>query len=401
MRDSQPHHNPGFSTLAIHHGYDPFEHFGAVNPPVFLTSTYAQREPGKHMGYEYSRSGSPTRTPLEKLLAGIEGAHAGFSFSSGLAAIDTIIKATCLPGDHVLCADDVYGGTFRLFDKHFEATGIRFDYVDTSNPANIAAGLRGNTRLVWIESPSNPLLKVTDIAEAAKLAHAAGALLVVDNTFATPYLQRPLELGADIVMHSATKYLGGHSDVVLGCAMVRGGLEVTRPKLGKMPLENAIGFHQNASGGVPGPLDCYLVHRGIKTLAVRMERHCDSAEKIAAFLKAHPRVTKVMYPGLATDPGHGVARRQMKRFGGMISFEIDGSVADGVKVVSGRRWWTLGESLGGVESLIEHPCSMTHASIPKALRQKAGLEDGLIRCSVGIEDADDLIEDLAEGLAAY
>jgi cystathionine gamma-lyase len=394
--------NPGaFATRAIHAGYDPHEHFGAVNPPVFLTSTYAQREPGKHAGFEYSRSGSPTRAPLERLLADIEGADRGFAFSSGLAAIDTIIKATCNPGDHVVSADDVYGGTFRLFDKTFAPWGMKFDFTDTSDPANVKKLLRENTKLVWLESPSNPLLKISDIAAVAKLVHSVGALLVVDNTFATPCLQRPIELGADIVMHSATKYLGGHSDVVLGCAMVRGGISVKRPKLGTVPLGDAIAFHQNASGGVPGPLDCYLVHRGIKTLAIRMDAHCGNAEKIAAFLSKHRRVTRVMYPGLTSHGNHAVAKRQMSRFGGMISFEIDGSVADGVKVVSGRRFWTLGESLGGVESLIEHPCSMTHASIPRELRMKTGLNDGLIRCSAGIEDAGDLIEDLAEGLASY
>ncbi len=392
---------PGFATTAIHAGYDPFAHFGAVNPPVFLTSTYAQKAPGQHQGYDYSRSGSPTRAALEAQLAAIEGAEYGFAFSCGMAAIDCVIKSTLLPGDHLLSADDVYGGTFRLFDKTYEPLGIDISYVDTSDPANVAKAIRPNTKLIWIESPSNPLLKVTDISAVAKLAHEAGAKLVVDNTFATPYLQRPLALGADIVMHSATKYLGGHSDVVLGAVMLNGGNELERPKLGRIELRQSIAFHQNATGGVPGPLDSFLVHRGIKTLALRMEQHCSSAMKLAQFLEAHPKVERVIYPGLASHPQHSIARRQMQGFGGMISFEIKGSVEDGVKVVSNRKWWTLGESLGGVESLIEHPCSMTHASIPRELRMKAGLNDGLIRCSVGIEDTDDLIADLDAGLAAF
>jgi cystathionine beta-lyase/cystathionine gamma-synthase len=318
-----------------------------------------------------------------------------------MAAIDCILKTTLLPGDHLLSADDVYGGTFRLFDKTYEPLGIEISYCDTSDPAKVAAAIRPNTKLVWVESPSNPLLKVTDIAAVAKLAHDAGVRLVVDNIFATPFLQRPLALGADIVMHSATKYLGGHSDVVLGAVMLNGGSVIERPKLGRIGLQEAIYFNQNATGGVPGPLDSYLVHRGIKTLALRMQQHCASALKIAQFLEAHPKVTRVLYPGLASHPQHEIAKRQMSAFGGMVSFEIDGSVEDGVKVVCGRKWWTLGESLGGVESLIEHPCSMTHASIPKELRMKAGLNDGLIRCSVGVEETDDLIADLEQGLAAF
>lgn len=391
----------GFSTRAIHAGYDPAAHFGAVNPPVFLTSTYAQEAPGKHQGFEYSRSGSPTRQALELLLADLEGADRGYAFASGMAAIDCILKATLLPGQRVVAADDLYGGTFRIFDKVYSPLGISFTFVDTSNVDAVEAAIDDDTTLVWLETPSNPLLKISDIEAIAEIAQANGALLVVDNTFATPYLQQPLNLGADIVMHSATKYLGGHSDVVMGCAMVKDSVSLQHPKLGEQSLVEAMTFHQNASGGVPGPLDAYLVHRGIKTLAVRMERHCDNAEAIVDFLKDHKRVTRVYYPGLSSHVNAPVARQQMARFGGMISFEIDGSVADGVKVVSGRRVWTLGESLGGVESLIEHPCSMTHASIPPELRRKAGLEDGLIRCSVGIEDVNDLIDDLAEGLDSY
>lgn len=388
-----------FSTRAIHAGYDPYQHFGAVNPPVFMTSTYAQEVPGKHQGFEYSRTGNPTRHALELLLANLEGAGRALCFGSGSAASDAILKATVKHGQRVLFADDVYGGTFRLFDKTYANLGMHFDRVDTTDLDAVRAAIKPETAIIWMESPSNPLLKVSDIAELAKIAHQNGSLLVVDNTFATPYLQQPIALGADIVVHSATKYLGGHSDVVLGCVMTKAGVKIELPKLGQMELGDAIAFHQNSTGGTPGPMDSYLVHRGIKTLALRMERHCDNAEKIAAFLAGNKRVTRVIYPGLASHTEHEVAKKQMSRYGGMISFEIDGSVEDGVRVVSGRRYWTLGESLGGVESLIEHPCSMTHGSIPKELRQAAGLEDGLIRLSVGIEDAGDLIADLEEGLA--
>ncbi len=391
----------GFSTKAIHAGFDPYQHFGAVNPPVFLTSTFAQEVPGKHQGFEYSRSANPTRSALEGLLAAIEGGDQGFAFSSGLAACDTLLKAILKPGDKVVYADDVYGGTYRLFDKTFESFGIHFEQVDTTKLEAVEAALKSPTKLVWLESPSNPLLKISDIQAVAKLAHDNGALLAVDNTFATPYLQQPLKLGADVVLHSATKYLGGHSDVVLGALICNDSPMLEDPKLGKISLADAIRFHQNASGGVPGPLDAYLVHRGIKTLGVRMDRHCESALKIVEFLSAHERVQKVYYPGLESDPGYQVAQKQMKAFGGMISFEIEGSIEDGVNVVSGRRFWTLGESLGGVESLLEHPCSMTHASIPPELRKKAGLDDGLIRLSVGIEDVQDLIEDLDQGLKSY
>ncbi|MCA8911528.1 MAG: cystathionine gamma-synthase [Planctomycetes bacterium] len=378
-----------FETRAIHAGYDPFDHFGAVNPPVFLSSTFAQSGPGKHQGYEYARSGNPTRKALEQVLANIEDGEYACAFSSGLGATDSIIKLLSA-GDHCVVADDVYGGTFRIFDKTFSRFGIEFTWVDTTDPANVAAALKDNTKMLFLETPSNPLLKISDIAALTKLARDKGITSVVDNTFASPYLQRPLELGADIVMHSCTKYLGGHSDVVMGAAVTR-----------DQKLHEGISFNQNASGAVPGGLDCYLVHRGIKTLGVRMEKACDNAEQIVSFLLEHKRVTKVFYPALDAHPNHDVAAKQMKRFGAMISFEIDGSVADGEKVVSDRRVWTLGESLGGVESLLEHPASMTHASIPKELRAKAGLNDGLIRLSVGIEDPRDLIEDLRNGLESY
>ncbi len=378
-----------FDTLAIHAGYDPFDHFGAVNPPVFLSSTFAQAGPGRHQGFDYARSGNPTRKALEAQFAALEGAEHGLAFSSGLGATDSIIKLLNA-GDHVVCADDVYGGTFRIFDKTYRRMGIEFTFVDTTRLENVQAAFRPNTRMLFVETPSNPLLKVSDIAALAALARERSAISVVDNTFATPYLQQPLELGADIVMHSATKYLGGHSDVVLGVLATKSA-----------EMAQRLAFNQNASGAVPGGLDCYLVHRGIKTLGVRVERSCDNAERIVSFLLSHKRVSKVHFPGLKEHVNHDVAARQMKRFGAMISFEINGSVADGEKVVSGRSVWTLGESLGGVESLLEHPASMTHASIPPEMRAKAGLRDGLIRLSVGIEHADDLIADLGEGLDSY
>lgn len=378
-----------FETRAIHAGYDPFDHFGAVNPPVFLSSTFAQSAPGKHQGYEYARSGNPTRKALEGVLASIDGGEHACAFSSGLGATDSIIKLLS-SGDHCIVADDVYGGTFRIFDKTFRRFGIEFSFVDTTNVENVRAAFKPNTKMLFLETPSNPLLKISDIAALTALAREKKAISVVDNTFATPYLQRPLELGADIVMHSCTKYLGGHSDVVMGAAITRD------PK-----LHQQIAFNQNASGAVPGGLDCYLVHRGIKTLGVRVEKSCDNAEQIVSFLLEHKRVTKIFYPALEKHVNQDVAAKQMRRFGAMISFEIDGSVADGVKVVSDRKVWTLGESLGGVESLLEHPASMTHASIPKEMRAKAGLNDGLIRLSVGIEDPRDLIEDLKTGLESY
>jgi len=378
-----------FETRAIHAGYDPFDHFGAVNPPVFLSSTFAQSAPGKHQGFDYARSGNPTRKALEGVLASIEDGEYASAFSSGLGATDSIIKLLSA-GDHCICADDVYGGTFRIFDKTFRRLGIEFSFVDTTNIETVRKAFKPNTKMLFIESPSNPLLKISDIAALAALARQKKAISVVDNTFATPYLQRPLELGADIVMHSCTKYLGGHSDVVMGAA-------ITRDKA----LHQQIAFNQNASGAVPGGLDCFLVHRGIKTLGVRVEKSCDNAEQVVSFLLEHKRVSKIYYPALETHTNHKIAAKQMRRFGAMISFEIDGSVADGVKVVSDRKVWTLGESLGGVESLLEHPASMTHASIPKEMREKVGLKDGLIRLSVGIEHAEDLIADLDAGLKSY
>lgn len=378
-----------FDTRAIHAGFDPEKHFGAVNPPVFLSSTFAQSAPGKHQGYEYARSGNPTRAALEAQLASLEGGVRGFAFSSGLGATDTVIKLLNA-GDHVVVADDVYGGTFRLFDKTYKRLGLDFTFTDTTSVASAEKAFTPKTKMFFMETPSNPLLKISDIAALSEMAHKKGALVVVDNTFASPYLQQPLSLGADIVLHSCTKYLGGHSDVVAGALATRHN-----------DLAEKIAFNQNASGAVPGPMDCYLVHRGIKTLGVRMERACDNAEKIVSYLLEHKRVARVIYPALHEHANHAIARKQMKRFGAMIAFEIKGSVADGVKVVSGRKVWTLGESLGGVESLLEHPASMTHASIPAKIRGKIGLTDGLIRLSVGIEGVEDLIHDLGDGLAAY
>ncbi|MBX3473841.1 MAG: aminotransferase class I/II-fold pyridoxal phosphate-dependent enzyme [Planctomycetes bacterium] len=378
-----------FDTRAIHAGYDPFDHFGAVNPPVFLSSTFAQASPGKHQGFEYARSGNPTRAALEGVLASLEEGEFACAFSSGLGATDSIIKLLNA-GDHVVMADDVYGGTFRIFDKTFKRFGIDFTMVDTTDVRNVEKAITPKTKMLFVETPSNPLLKISDIEALCALARSRKVISVVDNTFATPYLQQPLNLGADIAMHSATKYLGGHSDVIAGACITR-----------DPGLHERIKFNQNASGAVPGFLDCYMVHRGIKTLGIRMERACDNAEQVVSYLLEHKRVTKVHYPALEGHPNQAVAARQMKRYGAMIAFEINGSVADGERVVSGRRVWTLGESLGGVESLLEHPASMTHASIPKELRMKAGLNDGLIRLSCGIEAAEDLIADLEEGLSSY
>lgn len=378
-----------FDTRAIHAGYDPFDHFGAVNPPVFLSSTFAQTGPARHQGYDYARSGNPTRQALEGVMANLENGAQACAFSSGMGATDAVIKLLSA-GDHCVVADDVYGGTFRLFDKTFSRLGIEFSFVDTTDAAQVEAAMKESTKMLFLESPSNPLLKISDIAALTRLAREREVISVVDNTFATPCLQRPLDLGADIVLHSATKYLGGHSDVVLGLTVCKSD-----------DLAERITFNQNATGAVPGPLDCYLVHRGIKTLGLRVDRACDNAEQIVSFLLEHKRVVKVFYPALKEHVNSEIAARQMKRFGAMISFEIDGSVGDGEQVVSGRRVWTLGESLGGVEALIEHPASMTHASIPKELREKAGLKDGLIRLSVGTEHPGDLIEDLAAGLEAF
>ncbi len=379
--------NLQFNSKTIHGGQQPDRGYGAVMPPVYLTSTYAQSTPGGHKGYEYSRTHNPTRTALEAALASIEDGTHGFCFGSGMAAIDAVIKLLS-PGDEVISTNDLYGGSYRIFTKIFEDFGIGFHFVDMQNPANVAAKINAKTKLIWIETPTNPMMNVVDIEALHKLVVEKDILMAVDNTFASPYLQQPLTMGADIVMHSATKYLGGHSDVILGALVVRDAT-----------LAERLSFIQNASGAVCGPLDAFLVLRGIKTLHVRMQRHCENGEKIAHFLADHPKVDKVYWPGFTTHPNHEVAKRQMNGFGGMISFVLtDNSLEKATKTVEQLQLFTLAESLGGVESLAGHPASMTHASIPKAEREKSGVVDGLIRLSVGIEDSEDLIQDLKQAL---
>ncbi len=376
----------GFSTRAIHAGQDADPATGATIVPIYATSTYTQQAPGEHKGYEYSRSGNPTRTALETALAALEEGERGLAFASGLAATTSVFAALLRPGDEVAAAADLYGGTYRLLDKVFKPWGLTARYTDDPSPAGFKSILSPRTRLVWIESPTNPLLQVLDIAAIAEVAHRHGAKLAVDNTFATPYLQQPLRLGADLVVHSTTKYLGGHSDVVGGCV------------IGPNELLEPIKFYQNAAGGVPGPFDCFLVLRGLKTLAVRMERHCDNAMALADWLATHPAVAKVYYPGLTSHPGHVVAARQMRRFGGMIALRLTGGAAAAHRFLKRTKLFSLAESLGGVESLVSHPATMTHASIPREVREARGVDDGLVRLSVGIEDLDDLRDDLARAL---
>ncbi|GIV22761.1 MAG: cystathionine beta-lyase [Bacteroidia bacterium] len=374
-------------TLAVHAGTEPDPLTGAVMTPVYFTSTYAQEAPGRHKGYEYSRTHNPTRTALEMALAQLESAKYALAFASGLAATDAVLRLLS-PGDHVLVSRDLYGGTYRIMRRVFEPWGLQFDFVDTTNVAEVEAAFRPNTRLLWIETPSNPLLHISPIAALADLAHERNAKLVVDNTFATPYLQNPLEMGADIVVHSATKYLGGHSDVVMGAVMLNDEAAYTQLR-----------FLQNAVGAVPGPMDCFLVLRGIKTLPLRMQKHSENAQKIAEFLATHPKVAKVYYPGLLTHPQYLLAKQQMRLPGGMVSFEVKVSSPEDMQPFwKALRIFTLAESLGGVESLINHPALMTHASIPEEERLALGITPGLLRLSVGIEDADDLIEDLRAAL---
>jgi cystathionine gamma-synthase len=375
----------GFATWAIHSGQDPDPHTGSVIVPIYATSTFAQDGVGGlREGYEYARTANPTRTALETCLATLEGARHGRAFASGMAASDVLLRATCRPGDHVVIPDDAYGGTFRLIDKVFRHWGIEHTAVGQSDLDAMRAAIRPTTRLVWCETPTNPLLTIADIAALAGIAHEAGARLVVDNTFATPYLQTPLGLGADVVLHSTTKYLGGHSDVI-GGALVTDDAE----------LDEQVAFLQNGAGAVPGPFDAWLTLRGIKTLAVRMERHCDNAERIVAALRMHPAVTGVRYPGLDIHPGHEVAAKQMRRFGGMVSFTVRGGAAAALAVCARTRVFTLAESLGGVESLIEHPARMTHASTTGTQLE---VPAELLRLSVGIEDAEDLIDDVLAAL---
>lgn len=375
------------ATKYIHAGSHPDPSTGAIMTPVYMTSTYVQEAPGVNKGYEYARSQNPTRTALEEALAVIENGKYGLAFSSGVAATDAVIKLLN-PGDEVICANDMYGGTYRLFTKVFERFGIVFRYVDTTHAANVEAAVNANTKMVWLETPTNPLMNITDITAVASITKAKKLILVVDNTFASPALQNPLDLGADIVMHSATKYLGGHSDVIQGALIIN-----------DTELRDRLYFIQKSCGAVPGPMDCFLVLRGIKTLGIRMKAHCENGKIIANWLRSNPKVGKVYWPGFEDHAGYAVASKQMKGFGGMISFELkNDSVEEAKRVLSSTHLFSLAESLGGVESLINHPASMTHASIPREERIKNGLSDSLIRLSVGIEDADDLVNDLAKAI---
>ena len=377
-----------FNTKTIHGGQQPDKAYGAVMPPIYQTSTFAQSTPGGHKGYEYGRTHNPTRTALENALASLENGNYGLAFGSGLAAIDAIIKLL-KSGDEVISTSDLYGGTYRLFTKVFENYGIKFHFIRMENASNIEAYINENTRLIWTETPTNPMMNIIDIEVTAAIAKKHNIILAVDNTFATPFLQRPLDLGADIVMHSATKYIGGHSDLVMGALVVK-----------DKEIADKLYFIQNASGAICGPMDSFLALRGIKTLHVRMQRHCENGKAIAEYLAAHPKVEKVYWPGLEDHPNHDIAKRQMDDFGGMISFVTKGDDYDqAIKIVENLKVFTLAESLGGVESLAGHPASMTHASIPKATREKIGVVDALIRLSIGIEDVDDLIEDLAQALS--
>ena len=377
-----------FDTLAIHAGQAPDPSTGAIMTPVYLTSTYVQDGPGGHKGYEYSRTKNPTRAALESCLAALEGAKFGAAFASGCAASDMLMHMLSA-GDHVLCSDDVYGGTFRLFDKVFARQGLTFSFIDMSKPENLEKAITPKTKMIWVETPTNPMLKLVDLARAAEVAKKHSLISVCDNTFMTPYFQRPLDLGFDVVTHSTTKYLNGHSDTV-------GGFVCTSNK----DIADRMYFLQNAVGGVPSPFDSFLVLRGVKTLHVRMQRHAENAAKIAEFLSAHPNASNVVWPGLTTHPQHALAKKQMIGFGGMMTFEIKGGLEAARKFLQTVKVFACAESLGGVESLIEHPAIMTHASIPKENRVKLGISDGLIRLSCGIEDAGDLVDDLKQAFAA-
>jgi cystathionine beta-lyase/cystathionine gamma-synthase len=376
----------GFSTLAIHSGQDADPATGATVVPIYATSTFTQEAPGKHKGYEYSRSGNPTRSALETCLAALEGGERGLAFASGLAAT-TAVFSRLRPGDEVAAAADLYGGTYRLLERVFRPWGLIPRYTEDARPEGFAKIVSTATRLVWIETPTNPLLQVVDISAIADLAHRAGAILAVDNTFASPYLQQPLRLGADLVVHSTTKYLAGHSDVIGGAVV------------GRRDLLEPIAFYQNAAGGVPGPFDAWLTLRGVKTLAVRMERHSANARTLAEWLSGQPKVERVYYPGLPSHPQHDLAKRQMRNFGGMISVRLAGGAQAAQRLLTRTRLFSLAESLGGVESLIGHPATMTHASIPADIRAARGVDDGLVRLSVGIEDVEDLRQDLRQALS--
>ena len=376
-----------FATKAIHAGQEPDPTTGAVMTPIYQTSTYAQKAPGDNKGFEYSRGTNPTRKALEDCFAALENAKHGLAFSSGLGATDAVMKLLS-PGDEVITGDDLYGGSYRMFTKIFANYGIKYHFIDMSDPANILPFINERTKLIWIETPTNPTMKIVDIAAVAKIANEKKILLTVDNTFASPYLQNPIDLGADIVMHSATKYLGGHSDVVMGALMMNDD-----------ELYKKLWFIYNATGATPGPMDSFLVLRGIKTLHLRMQAHCENGRKIAEYLKTHPKIDKLYWPGFADHPNHEIAKKQMRDFGGMISFTVKGAtLADTFKLASSFKVFTLAESLGGVESLVNHPVSMTHGSIPKETREKVGVVDSLLRLSVGIEDIDDLLDDLKQAL---
>lgn len=376
-----------FNSRVIHGGQKLDKSFGAVMPPIYQTSTYAQTTPGGHKGYEYSRTHNPTRTALENSLASIETGKHGLAFGSGLAAMDAVLKLL-KPGDEIIATHDLYGGSYRLFTKIFEIFDLKFYFVDLQNINEIKSKINKKTKLIWVETPTNPMMNIVDLQVVSNISKSNNILLAVDNTFASPYLQNPLSLGADIVMHSATKYIAGHSDVILGALVVNSD-----------DLEQRLRFIQNASGAIPGPMDCFLTLRGIKTLGVRMDRHCSNGRKVAEFLNKNPLIEKVYWPGLIDHPNHLIAKKQMKDFGGMISFIPKGSNYDNaVKIIENLKIFTLAESLGGVESLSGHPASMTHASIPKNIREKSGVLDSLIRLSVGIEDHRDLIDDLDQAL---
>lgn len=376
-----------FSTMAIHVGQDADPTTGAIITPIYQTSTYTQEGLGQHKGYEYSRTHNPTRTALEQCLASLESGKFGLAFASGMAASSTVMNLLSA-GDHVVVGDDVYGGVYRLFERVLSRYKLTFSYVDASKPAEVERAIRSETKMLWLETPTNPLLKLADLAQLAAIARKANIISVVDNTFASPYFQRPLEHGIDIVVHSTTKYIGGHSDVV-------GGAAVTS----REDLHETLRFHQNACGGVPGPFDSWLTLRGLKTLALRMKEHEKNAQKIAEFLEKHSAIEKVIYPGLPSHPQHELAKKQMNGFGGMLSCVVKGGLEGAKKLLQGTKLFALAESLGGVESLIGHPATMTHASIPQATREARGIVDGLVRLSVGIEDADDLIADLNKALS--
>jgi cystathionine gamma-lyase/cystathionine beta-lyase len=377
-----------FGTKAIHAGQEPDPTTGAIMTPIFQTSTYWQESPGNHKGYAYARGKNPTRKALEDCLAALENAQFGLAFSSGMGATDTVMKLL-KPGDEVITGNDLYGGSYRMFTQIFAQYGIKFHFIDLDDAANISNYVTENTKLIWIETPTNPTMRIVDIAAAATIAKANNLLLVVDNTFASPYLQNPIDLGADIVMHSATKYLGGHSDVIMGALLTN-----------RQDLFDKLAFIQNSCGAVPGPMDSFLVLRGLKTLHLRMKAHCENGRKVAEYLKNHPKVEVVYWPGFADHPNHEIAKKQMRDFGGMISFSTKGATLESTfKLASSFKVFSLAESLGGVESLINHPATMTHASIPKAERDKAGVTDTLLRLSVGVEDAEDILADLEQALA--